>query len=200
MDDLAVRLAHAQLKRMRGMVGYYHRRFFADTRFVLLVGLALVVAAAAVDERLIALVAPVALLGAAQTAFDASYLTFARQYARTLEDWLNGQAGVEVLVAARMEDTYLYPLDRRKVVTIPAGAPTWFSLMTALYTVLGIAAFAGGVVASIAVLDEAWLPWYLGVLGLLTLAVLGVGLWWFVGGVGERRLAEVLADVGSRRE
>jgi hypothetical protein len=195
--DPDVALASAQLARMRGMTGYYHRRFFADTRFTLVVGLGIVVAAAAIDERLVALLAPVALLGAAQTAFDASYLTFARQYARALEGWLNERVGTDILVAADLEEAYLYPLDRRKIVTVPFDrAPTWFSTMTLLYTLFGIAAYALGVWGTWSVFGggrEARL--YVAILGVVTVVVLGLGVVWFVTGSGERKLRDVLDPV-----
>lgn len=195
--DHDIRLATEQLARMRAMTGYYHRRFFADTRFTLVVGLGVVVVAAAVEPGFVAVLAPVALLGAAQTAFDASYLTFARHYARALEGWLNRRAGTDVLVAAGLEDTYLYPLDRPKLVAIALDrAPTWFGVMTALYTLAGVAAYAFGM----------WATWealgggrsarlYVAVLGVVTALALVAGLWWFVGGVGERRLRAVLDPV-----
>ncbi len=195
--DHDIGLARAQLARMRGMTGYYHRRFFADTRFTLVVGLGIVVAAAAIDERLIALLAPVALLGAAQTAFDASYLTFARHYARALEGWLNERAGTDVLVAADLEEAYLYPLDRGKLVTVPFDRGlTWFGVMTLLYTLLGVTAYGLGVWATWEVLDggrEARL--YLAILGVITIALLAHGLWWFGTGAGERKLRGVLDPV-----
>lgn len=192
--DLDVSLAASQLARMRGMTGYYHRRFFADTRFTLLVGIGIIVASAAIDGRLMALLAPVALLGAAQTAFDASYLTLARQYARSLEGWLNARAGTDVLVAAGLEEAYLYPLDRPKLVGVPFDrVPTWFGTMTLLYTLYGVAAYALGVWGT-------WQAWgggreavlYVAGLGLVTVAVLASGIRWFVAGVGEHKLREVL--------
>lgn len=195
--DHDIDLARSQLARMRGMTGYYHRRFFADTRFTLALGIGIVVAAAAIDERLIALLAPVALLGAAQTAFDASYLTFARQYARSLEGWLNRRAGTEVLVAADLEEVYLYPLDRRKLVTVPFDRGlTWFGTMTLLYTSLGVVAYALGVWATWEVLDGSRAArLYVAVLGVFTLALLAHGLWWFGTGAGERKLRSVLDPV-----
>jgi len=195
--DPDISLAATQLARMRGMTGYYHRRFFADTRFTLVVGLGIVVAAAAVDERLIALLAPVALIGAAQTAFDASYLTFARQYARALEGWLNERVDTNVLVASEMEDAYLYPLDRPKLVGVPLDrAPTWFGTMTLLYTAFGVAAFGLGMWATWEVFDGArFARLYVAGLGVVTLLVLVSGIRWFVVGRGERALRDVLDPV-----
>ncbi len=192
------RLAATQLARMRAMTGYYHRRFFADVRFTLVIILGLFGAGQFGADRLYLGVAPVALLGAAQTAFDASYLIFARQYAARLEAYLNRRGGDEVLVAARLENAYLFPLDRRKVVTFAFGAGfSWFGFMTALYTAAGIGAYGAGLAASWAVLEElggAWAATYLVLLGIATAASLATGLWWFVGGEGERRLKAILDE------
>ncbi len=195
--DPAVEIAAEQLARMRGMTALYHRRFFADIRFSLLVILGLFTAAAFGAELVVAAVPFVALLGATQTAFDASYLIFARQYAARLEGWINQRLDTGVLVAARLEDTYLFPLDRRKVVTLAFGSGfSWFGFMTAFYTLLGAAAYLVGMVIGLEVLEGygGWYDAFAWGLGMFTVAALGVGAWWFVGGVGERRLRTVLDE------
>ncbi|MCE9620887.1 MAG: hypothetical protein K8R99_00920 [Actinomycetia bacterium] len=190
MDSIAA----AQLARMRGMTRYYHARFFSDVRFTTVaVGALFVVGWGWVPEAF-ALVPFAALLGAAQTAFDASYLIFARQYAARLEGFINPER--RVLVAAALEDTYLFPLDRRKMVVAGLGQDfTWFAFMTMLITGSGIGAFGFGLALAMPVIDghgAAWTVAYIAVLAILTLAALAVGLWWFVGGEGERRLRVVL--------
>ncbi len=190
-DDVA--LAAAQLARMRGMTGLYHVRFFADVRYTATAGLALGAAGFAIDPALFLAIPFVALLGATQTAFDASYLIFARQYAARLEGWLRERTGAP-LIASQLEATYLFPLDSTKIVTVPVSGPmTWFGFMTLFYTVLGGLAGAAGL----------WLGWealapgaprrvYLISFAVLGLAALLTGLWWFGSGAGERRLREVL--------
>lgn len=181
---------------MRGMNRYYHERFFADVRFTTagIVGL-LLFGWWAIPEAFL-LVPVIALVGANQTAFDASYLHFARHYAATLEDDLNATVRKSVLVGARLEDRYLYPLNKPKLVATAFGAHfSWFGWMTLLYTLLGILAFAAGVVLGWETLLGAgtgWAVFYLSSLGALTAASLIIGGWWFVGGAGERRLREVL--------
>lgn len=180
------------------MTALYHRRFFADIRFTLVVILALFTAAAFGAELMVVAVPFVALLGATQTAFDASYLIFARQYAARLERWINAQLGTELLVASRLEDVYLFPLDLRKVVTLASGAGfTWFGFMTAFYTLVGAAAYVVGLAIGLEVLEGhgRWYEAFGWGLGVLTLCALGTGVWWFVGGVGERRLRAVLDEV-----
>lgn len=190
-----ISVASRQLERMRGMNAAYHGRFFADIRFTTLVVIALFAAGAALEiPRLYLLVPVVALIGACQTAFDASYLIFSRHYATALERFINDQLGTEVLVAHRMEDAYLFPLDRTKIVTLASGPGfTWFGFMTALYTTIGAASYVTGLWLGIPALPTGLsLLLYLLFLGLLTIAALAVGGWWFVRGEGERRLVESL--------
>lgn len=178
---------------MRGMTRYYHERFFADTRYAAfgIVALALF-GFWAVPEAFL-LIPVVALIGANQTAFDASYLFMARRYAAGLEEEINGGMRRTILVGAELEDRYLVPLDSRRVVGVALGSGfSWFGWMTVFYTTLGIFAFLAG----------AWLGWealsgmgrvvYLLALGALTLASLVVGWWWFVKGEGQSRLDEVM--------
>jgi hypothetical protein len=180
-------LLHHQLVRMRSMDAMYHRRFFSDVRYITLLVLGLFVLAWTVNEALLLLVPFVALIGACQTAFDASYLIFSRRYAAALERRINTLAGTELLVGNRLEDAYLFSLDR----TAGSGF-TWFGFMTAFYTLLGIGAYAVGLIGGLEHLDDAVAPLYLvGLLGLTGFALV-FGVWWFVTGKGDRRLTDIL--------
>jgi hypothetical protein len=197
MDD-SVRLASAQLARMRSMTGMYHRRFFLDVNLTTVLVLGLFLVGWAGPSEAFLLIPVIALLGAAQTAFDASYLIFARWYATYLERYLNAAVGERIHVAAELESTYLFDLGTPKIVTIPVGGGfSWFSYMTILYTVIGAAAYAFGLILGWDVLVGAsiWITaLYLVVLIGLTTSALVVGIWWFVSGEGERRLERVLDD------
>lgn len=202
--DTQLALAAQQLRRMRGMNARYHDRFFSDIRFTTVASLALLVAGFAVDDRLFLTIPVIALMGAAQSAFDASYLIFSRQYATRLERDLNRMAGREILVAHRLEDAYLFPLDERKVVTLPLSAMTWFGFMTGFYTLIGIGTYVVGVVLSLRVIEDrgaiASGGLYLVALASLTVLTLVMGLWWFIGGEGERRLKALLDEAFSTSE
>jgi hypothetical protein len=196
--DERTRIAATQLSRMRGMTAMYHRRFFLDVNITTVLILALFVVGWFGAEPAFLLIPVVALIGAVQTAFDSSYLTFARWYAAYLERYLNERLGVRIHVAAELENTYLFELASPKIVTIPiSGGFTWFSFVTIFYTVIGALAYVFGLVlgwdamtaapVGVAVLYQVSL---FGV----TLAALLVGTWWFATGEGERRLAGVLED------
>ncbi len=195
MDD-RMQMAGAQLVRMRGMTAMYHRRFFLDVNITTVLVLALLVVGWFGAEPAFLVVPVVALMGAMQTAFDASYLIFARWYAMYLERYLNERLGERIHVAAEMEAAYLFPLGSPKIVTIPVGGGfTWFSFVTVFYTVLGAFAYLFGLILGWGTLVDAPVGvavlYAVGLFG-ITFAAFVVGVWWFATGEGERRLQRVL--------
>lgn len=185
-------VAERQLRRMRGMTALYHRRFFADVWLTLLTWLGMLVAGDLGSGLAFVALPFIALFGAVITAFDASYLIFARHYAAALERYLNNRLGERVLIASELEDAYLFTLRARKVVTIGRNF-TWFGFVTAFFTVLGGAGYALGVHLGLgAVEGQPATGLFLGVLAAVTVASLATGMWWFVAGTGERRLTEIL--------
>lgn len=179
------------------MNALYHRRFFSDVTFTTVAVLAMLVAGAAIDRWLFLTIPFLALMGATSTAFDASYLIFSRQYATRLEQHINEALDQPVLIAHELEDAYLFPLDQPKIVTLAFGDGfTWFGFMTIFYTAAGIVAFAVGLGLSLDVLANSgradWGFAYLATLATMTLSALIVGGWWFVTGVGEKRLNLIL--------
>lgn len=178
------------------MTRFYHERFFSDTRFTAIAVLVLLLVGWWGVPHAFLLVPIMALVGANQTAFDASYLYFARHYAARLEAEINRRAGRPLLVGSEMEDAYLFPLSATRLVGVAGGAGfSWFGWMTILYTMLGIGAYVAGLVLGWSTLLDAggtWTAGYLAALASVTLASLGVGWWWFVAGAGEARLRAIL--------
>lgn len=194
----STQLAANQLKRMRGMNRYYHERFFSDVRLTTVVIIALFVVGFWDVPLAFLLIPPVALLGAAQTAFDASYLIFSRHYSESLETYLNRSVGESILIAHELENTYLFPINDKKIVTAAFGQSfSWFGFMTLFYTALGMSAFGFGIALGWPHLTDAgsaWVAAYTLSLGASSALALGTGWWWFVRGTGERRLAAVLDE------
>ncbi len=175
------------------MNALYHRTFFRDIRTTVVLVLGVFVAAEVLGRHFLLLLPFLALLGAVQTAFDASYLILARHFAAALERRINREVGSDVLIAHRLEETYLFPLGRRKVVTIAGGDGfSWFGFVTIFYTVLGLAAYSVGLTLGLPALDTNVMPFYLVGLLALTASTLAVGVWWFVSGTGEERLLAIL--------
>ena len=188
-------IAAQQLGRMRGMTRYYHQRFFTDVKVTTLTTLTLFVVGWWQVSEAFLLIPIVALLGATLTAFDASYLIFARHYAAKLERDINAELGEEILLAAKLEDAYLFPLNEPKMVTAAASPFTWFAFMTLFITGLGISSFGFSLALGLPGLADhgsVWLAWYLTLLGVAAVSALIVGWWWFVSGAGEDRLNKIL--------
>ncbi|MFW2383371.1 MAG: hypothetical protein ACN4GZ_16575, partial [Acidimicrobiales bacterium] len=194
----STQLAANQLSRMRGMNRFYHERFFSDVRSTTVAVIALFVVGFWDVPLAFLLIPPVALLGAAQTAFDASYLIFSRHYSESLETYLNRLAGEPILIAHELEDSYLFPLNDKKIVTAAFGHSfSWFGFMTLFYTALGVLAFGFGLALGwphLTAAGSGWVAAYTVTLGALSVGALGTGWWWFVHGTGERRLAAVLDE------
>lgn len=182
------------------MTRYYHGRFFADTRYTAFAVLTLLIAGFWSVSEAFLLVPVVALLGANQTAFDASYLFMSRRYAASLEDEINRAMRRRVLVGSELEDRYLVPLGSRKLVGVSFGRDfSWFGWMTLLYTMLGALAYISGVWLAWDVLSGTGKVFYLTSLAVLTVASMAIGWWWFVSGAGEARLDEVMeTSFGAR--
>ncbi|MDH3540930.1 MAG: hypothetical protein OEP52_13080 [Acidimicrobiia bacterium] len=196
--DPTLQIAADQLGRMRGMTRYYHERFFSDIRLQVVLTVALFVVGFWEVEAAFLLIPVVALYGAVQSAFDASYLIFARHYAARLEGYINERLEAPVLVAAELETSYLFPLDDMKIVTAAFGSSfSYFSFVTLFFTALGLLTYSFGLALGLPFLDAAgggWALAYLTSLLLTTLGALLVGWWWFVAGAGERRLRAVLEN------
>jgi hypothetical protein len=194
--DSTLTIAAQQLGRMRGMTALYHRRFFFDINLTTVVTFALFIVGWWGIPEAFLLIPVTALIGAVQTAFDASYLIFARTYAARLEAFINDELDAHVLAAAAMEDAYLFPLGTRKVVSVPLdGTFSWFAFVTLFYTIVGAASFAFGLALGWDTLrsgSEAMGALYLVLLIGLGIGAIATGVWWFVGGTGERRLQRVL--------
>jgi hypothetical protein len=186
-------LAHEQLTRMRGMTRYYHERFFADTRYTAVGVIALLLLGFWAIPEAFLLVPVVALLGANQTAFDASYLFMSRRYAAALEQEINEAMRRTILIGSELEDRYLVPLDSKRLVGVAFGKDfTWFGWMTVLYTMLGILAYFSGVWLGWDVIDGAGRVVYILALAGITTGSLVIGWWWFVTGEGQARLDDVV--------
>jgi len=174
------------------MTAFYHRRFFTDAWLTMLVWLGVLVAGDLGSGRVYLALPFIALFGAVITAFDASYLIFARHYSAALERHLNRDLGETVLVAAELEDSYLFRLRDRKIVTIGRHF-SWFGFVTLFLTLLGVAGYVVGIYLGLEyVQGQPATSLFIGFLAVLTTTSLATGLWWFLAGTGESRLTDIL--------
>lgn len=137
-------LLRAQLRRMRGMDYKYHALFFHQINFWIAVNVILLVASLLEPLRAAVLLVPYLILYAAvQGAFHFHYIIFARRYARALEQKLNQLNGNHALIAHKLEEVYLFPLDAPRFVGISLGNPlTFFSAITFHYGIAGTLTWA----------------------------------------------------------
>ena len=192
---------HAQLRRMRGMNYKYHSLFFRQINFWIAVNVVLLVASLLEPSRAAVLLVPYLVLYAAmQGAFHFHYIIFARRYARALEQKLNQLSGDDALIAHKLEDAYLFPIDAPRFVGVSQGNPlTFFSAITFHY---GIA----GTLLWVVALYRAWqlipslapnfapLNFYIPVTIVWTLANMIYLAWYFVGQRDEKRVEKELAE------
>lgn len=194
-------LLHAQLRRMRAMNYRYHALFFRYINFWILINVSLLVIS--LWEPLhpaVFFVPPLVLYAAMQGAFHFHYMIFSRHYARTLEQKLNGLAGKEILIANRLEEVYIMPLDTPRFVGFSFGKPaTFFSGITLHYGIAGTFLWALGLMWALWITPQyapavplLWL--YVPVVLGWTLANMAYLAWYFVGQRDEKRVQKILDE------
>lgn len=194
-------LLNAQLRRMRAMNFKYHALFFSQINFWIAVNAVLLVASLLEPSRAAVFLVPYLVLYAAmQGAFHFHYIIFARRYARALEQKLNQLSGNDALIAHKLEDAYLFPIDAPRFVGVSLGNPlTFFSAITFHYGIAGTLLWAFALyrawqlIPSLA-LNFAPLNFYIPVTIVWTLANMLYLAWYFVGQRDEKRVEKELAS------
>ena len=116
--------------------------------------------------------------------FHAHYLIFTRNYSQFLEQKINKIYGNDVLITHKLENSYLFPIQDRKIVVAKLGNDfTWFGFVTLFITFLGISAYIFALRELIIMKYDVI---YLFFLVLITLVTLFVGIWWFLLGNGVK--------------
>ena len=183
MDNLKV--LNDQLIRMRQMNRYYHQQFLTDVRLIMIITIAMLVF---VNELTFYLLPFVALFGAVLLSFHAHYLIFSRNFSQYLEMAINKANGQNTLIAHELENSYFFPIQEKKIVVAGLGSSfSWFSFVTLFITGYGVAIYIYGLL-NINFSDSFY---YTLVLSGITLITLTTGIWWFVLGVGEKRLKKI---------
>ncbi len=198
---LSKSLLHAQLRRMRGMNYKYHALFFRQINFWIAVNVILLVASLLEPLRAAVLLVPYLILYAAmQGAFHFHYIILTRRYARALEQKLNQLIGNDALIAHKLEDAYLFPIDAPRFVGVSVGNPlTFFSAITFHYGIAGTLTWAFALYRAWQLIPSlapnfAPLNFYLPVTIVWTLANLFYLAWYFVGQRDEKLVEKELAS------
>jgi len=189
MDEITI--LNNQLSRMRSMNKYYHDQFLFDVRILFFFTI-IFHYLALTNNTAYMLIPFLSLFGSVLLAFHAHYLIFSRNYSEFIEIKLNNILGNDVLIAHKLENSYLFPIKDRKIVVAKLGSDfSWFGYVTLFITFIGISSYVYSIVRLLN--TEISLYYYL-FIALITLITLIIGIWWFLLGNGEKRLEKVFNE------
>ncbi len=189
MDELNI--LNSQLTRMRQMNNFYHKQFLLDLRLLFFFTVIFFYLSRTNINALL-IIPFVSLFGAVLLSFHAHYLIFSRNYSQFLEEKINKINGNDVLIGHKLENSYLFPIQDRKIVVAKLGTDfTWFSFVTLFITFLGISAYIFALRELIIMKYDVF---YIYFLLLITLVTLFIGIWWFLLGNGEKKLEKVFYE------
>ena len=189
MDEITI--LNNQLSRMRSMNKYYHDQFLFDVRILFF--FTIIFHYLALTNNMAYMLIPfISLFGSVLLAFHAHYLIFSRNYSEFIEIKMNKILGNDVLIAHKLENKYLFPINDRKIVVAKLGSEfTWFGFVTLFITFIGISSYVYSIVR---LLNTGINSNYYIFIGLITLITLIIGIWWFLLGNGENRLEKVFDE------
>ncbi len=189
MDEITI--LNNQLSRMRSLNKYYHDQFLFDVRILFFFTI-IFHYLALTNNTAYMLIPFVSLFGSVLLSFHAHYLIFSRNYSEFIEIKLNNILGNDVLIAHKLENSYLFPIKDRKIVVAKLGSDfSWFGYVTLFITFIGISSYVYSIVSLLN--TEISLYYYL-FIALITLITLIIGIWWFLLGNGEKRLEKVFNE------
>ena len=189
MDEITI--LNNQLSRMRSMNKYYHDQFLFDVRILFFFTI-IFHYLALTNNTAYMLIPFISLFGSVLLAFHAHYLIFSRNYSEFIEIKMNKILGNDVLIAHKLENKYLFPINDRKIVVAKLGSEfTWFGFVTLFITFIGISSY---VYSIIRLLNTGINSNYYIFIALITLITLIIGIWWFLLGNGENRLEKVFNE------
>ena len=189
MDEITI--LNNQLSRMRSMNKYYHDQFLFDVRILFF--FTIIFHYLALSNNIAYMLIPfISLFGSVLLAFHAHYLIFSRNYSEFIEIKMNKILGNDVLIAHKLENKYLFPINDKKIVVAKLGSEfTWFGFVTLFITFIGISSYVYSIVR---LLNTDINSNYYIFIGLITLITLIIGIWWFLLGNGEKRLEKVFDE------
>ena len=139
MDE--INILNNQLSRIRAMNRYYHNQFLVDVRIFFIIT-CIFYYLSFTNSNVYAVIAFISLFGSVVLSFHAHYLIFSRNYSQFVEEKINKINGKEVLIAHKLENTYFFPINDRKIVVASIGKNfSWFGFVTLFITFFGLSSY-----------------------------------------------------------
>ena len=183
-----INILENQLKRMRSMNKFYHLEFLKDVRYFFAISIISLIISFSI-QNVLYLLPLISLFGSVMLAFHAYFLIFSRNYSEYLEKKINKQSNSEIFITHKLENSYFFPIQDKKIVVAKIGKEfSWFSFVTLFITFYGVALYVYAVYNLVTLMNSIN---YLVFIIILTLITFSVGYWWFVNNVGESRLRSI---------
>ena len=183
-----INILENQLKRMRSMNKFYHLEFLKDVRYFFAISIISLIISFN-NETVLYLLPLISLFGSVMLAFHAYFLIFSRNYSEYLEKKINKQSNSEIFITHKLENSYFFPIQDKKIVVAKIGKEfSWFSFVTLFITFYGVALYVYAIYNLVTLMNSIN---YLVFIIILTLITFSVGYWWFVNNVGESRLRSI---------
>ena len=183
-----IKILENQLKRMRSMNKFYHLEFLKDVRYFFAISIISLIISFN-NQNVLYLLPLISLFGSVMLAFHAYFLIFSRNYSEYLEKKINKQSNSEIFITHKLENSYFFPIQDKKIVVAKIGKEfSWFSFVTLFITFYGVALYVYAVYNLVTLMNSIN---YLVFIIILTLITFSVGYWWFVNNVGESRLRSI---------
>ena len=183
-----INILENQLKRMRSMNKFYHLEFLKDVRYFFAISIISLIISFN-NQNVLYLLPLISLFGSVMLAFHAYFLIFSRNYSEYLEKKINKQSNSEIFITHKLENSYFFPIQDKKIVVAKIGKEfSWFSFVTLFITFYGVALYVYAVYNLVTLMNSIN---YLVFIITLTLITFSVGYWWFVNNVGESRLRSI---------
>ena len=183
-----INILENQLKRMRSMNKFYHLQFLKDVRYFFAISIISLIISFN-NDTVLYLLPLISLFGSVMLAFHAYFLIFSRNYSEYLEKKINKQSNSEIFITHKLENSYFFPIQDKKIVVAKIGKEfSWFSFVTLFITFYGVALYVYAIYNLVTLMNSIN---YLVFIIILTLITFSVGYWWFVNNVGESRLRSI---------
>ena len=120
---------------------FYHLEFLKDVRYFFAISIISLIISFN-NQNVLYLLPLISLFGSVMLAFHAYFLIFSRNYSEYLEKKINKQSNSEIFITHKLENSYFFPIQDKKIVVAKIGKEfSWFSFVTLFITFYGVALY-----------------------------------------------------------